>query len=500
MRGLIRRCSRRGLAWRLRCTVGVVAVAAIAAGVASAPSAALASEGFEGTVFKAASGPVIGPLAGVEVWLCEAEPCYRPTFSRIRTTDSSGKYKFEVGPGEYVVYFAPPSSINFLGAYYSAVPNTEFTPITVKAGQVTGAINGPLEPGGEITGSVTVDLKGEPLSQEFLEEHSYSENVTARDAHTATIVRTAAVQPGGSYALNQLRTGDVELEYTATQGRYLHDYYNGRYSSTTADVLHVAAGSTYAGINETMQNWTVMHGQVLDALTENPIASVTVNLSNPNGEVFSRPTNSKGVFEIDVPEAAAYKAEFLASGYPTQFYAHRTALACAEAVEASPAVFIEASLLSSSAALTACPVQAGPTGGSPTSGSPAGGSPGGAGPGAGHVVINAAPVLKVRSNKIPLQIACAGASACKLTVDVTSSPRGRAARAARVKTVLVATARVTVAAGRTAKLSVALTRAGRRLLAAHHGRIHARVSVAGTAGAAHVSQSKSVALVQSPHR
>ena len=48
-------------------------------------------------------------------------------------------------------------------------------------------------------------------------------------------------------------------------------------------------------------------------------------------------------------------------------------------------------------------------------------------------------------------------------------------------------------------LALTLTSAGRKLLAAHHGHITARLTITGTGGAAAISQSKTVTLVLSRH-
>ena len=77
--------------------------------------------------------------------------------------------------------------------------------------------------------------------------------------------------------------------------------------------------------------------------------------------------------------------------------------------------------------------------------------------------------------------------------EESKRPRRRGARA-KAKVVVIGSAPITIAAGQTATVQIALDRAGRSLLAADHGAVAATLSVKGTASGAAVSVSEPVRL------
>lgn len=98
-------------------------------------------------------------------------------------------------------------------------------------------------------------------------------------------------------------------------------------------------------------------------------------------------------------------------------------------------------------------------------------------------------------------VECAGEAPCSVEVTMSSSPNGHAANASsKRKVVLVGRAEATIQAGKTERVRVKLTKAGARLLRAHHGRIAAKLLITGTGGTARIDISRSVIVAAHPHR
>lgn len=139
------------------------------------PAAALAAGGaIAGTVSEAGSGD---PIEGIEAcaWSMnpdlEEEEALAGEFGCAKT-GSSGEYTIgSLNAGSYVVVFTPPLSgtPNFVSQYYDDRSLTqEPTPVTVAEGVTTKGIDAQMEPGGELSGVVTVAAGGAPAEGAFV--------------------------------------------------------------------------------------------------------------------------------------------------------------------------------------------------------------------------------------------------------------------------------------------------------------------------------------------
>jgi hypothetical protein len=125
------------------------------------------------------------------------------------------------------------------------------------------------------------------------------------------------------------------------------------------------------------------------------------------------------------------------------------------------------------------------------------GAPGGSPPppGVTHVYLRGS--FRVNANgTFSLSFGCpSGASNCTGTITLTFTSSGHLARAARAHTIKLASARIDVAAGHTAKVKVRLNRTGRRLLA-HHRKLHVKVTVATRVGTGSITRTSKMVVLK----
>lgn len=147
------------------------------------------------------------------------------------------------------------------------------------------------------------------------------------------------------------------------------------------------------------------------------------------------------------------------------------------------------------------------TGGGPVGGGSVGGTSGGAGGGSGGgesgaVTLHAGRTLSVTHNTVHIGLQCAGSGTCsgKATLSIfTPVAHGlRLARPAgkgsRTMSVAIGTHAFSIAAGKSATVTIHLNAAGKKALRAGHGKLKARLAISGVASGKSVNESKAVTL------
>ena len=141
----------------------------------------------------------------------------------------------------------------------------------------------------------------------------------------------------------------------------------------------------------------------------------------------------------------------------------------------------------------------GGTGGGGTSG---GGGAGGAGGENGAVTLQAGGTLPVSHNAVHIGLQCAGTGMCtgKATLS-TIAPRSHGSRLARsarkgsrARAVVIGTHPFSIAAGKSASVTIHLNAAGKKALRAGHGKLRARLAISGVASGKSVEETKAVTL------
>lgn len=428
-----------------------------------------AADSISGTVSSAASGEDVGD---VEVTLYEAQP--PNAMVQTATSDSVGSYELTgLAKGEYVLGFraAENSGLNFAPQFYKAVAAFgEATRLDLGTGEQRQQIDARLLKGGSISGVVTDAATHQPLGEV---------EVFAIVAGYSGPVAVAITGANGEYLVPGMASGSVVLlfEPASKEGQHLYSaqIYNGHTvpESFTSfgelailgNPVAVTAGLDTAGIDVAL----VRHEP---ANTVAPVASGTPAL----GQTLSC---AVGQWTGVAPIAYAYQwlrdgaaiAGANASSYAVQAADVGHALACQ--VKASNE-FGSAGAVSNTLAVPA------PAAPKPT------------------VTIAAADVTVVKGEaRVPL--ACARA-ACAGTVELTEQQLVLVRRHGHIthfhRTVVLAHGAYTIAAGDRATISLRLSSACARALAAARRHRLSAVALATVRGGADVK--RAVTLIQQP--
>jgi 5-hydroxyisourate hydrolase-like protein (transthyretin family) len=183
-------------------------------------------------------------LANVQVSAFEAGGS-RPVATAM--TNSSGGYTMPaLASGSYKVEFSANSEVgNYAPQYYNVKSSlAEAEPVSVTAGSTTPEINAQMQPGGQITGTVT-DSEGKPLQGVDVSVFEAGGSSTVPVGYTQT-------DPTGDYTVADLASGSYIVEFSAnfySVGSYAPQYYNAKSTWAEAEPVSVTAGSTTPGVN-----------------------------------------------------------------------------------------------------------------------------------------------------------------------------------------------------------------------------------------------------------
>jgi len=276
------------------------------------------------------------PLAGVGVVVFKTGSSERPNSPvTSAVTSSTGKYTVELASGSYKVEFSEGSTEhNYATQYYNAKPSwAEADPVTVTAKTNTTAVNAAMQPGGQISGTVT-NNEGKPL---------YGVRVTVFEADNSNTEppSTTLTSSTGHYTISNLASGSYKVEFSANTeiGNYATQYYNAKLPSG-ADLVAVTAGSTTPEINAEMHPG----GQILGKITNNegkPLAGVFVSVFEAGGSSTApvgviQQTDSNGDYTVSDLSSGSYKVKFSENpylgNYAPQYYHAKSSWAEAEPV------------------------------------------------------------------------------------------------------------------------------------------------------------------------
>ena len=307
--------------------------------------AALQSGGqITGTVTDASTG---SPVSGIWVYAMTTGGQYLTSAQ----TNSQGNYSLGgLTTGSYTVEFYESSSTeNYLPQYYdgkTTLQNADAIPVT--AGQATTGIDAAMQPGGQITGTVTSNATGKPIP---------GVEVTASGGSTYDNATTDA---NGNYTLNNLPTGSYQLYFSDPQDLHLPQYYDDAATSANATSVAVSAGQTEPGIDAALAPAGRITGSVLDAENGGPVSGATVTLYDAGDNyVTSTSTDGTGSYSFGPLAAGQYEVSFAtgSSGgnYATAYYNGKSSLVTADPVT----VTNEATTSGVNGQLTSLPVNTG---------------------------------------------------------------------------------------------------------------------------------------------
>ena len=297
-----------------------------------------------GTVTDSSTG---SPVSGILVYAMTTTG----QFLTSAQTNSQGGYSLGgLTTGSYTIEFSTSSSTqNYLPQYYNnrtTLQNADA--VSVTAGQATTGINAAMQPGGQITGTVTSSATGKPIA---------GVQVTASAGSTYDNATTDA---NGNYTLNNLPTGSYQVYFSDPQGLHLPQYYDDAATSANATSVAVTAGQGDPGINATLAAAGRITGSVLDAESGGPVSGATVTLYDAGDDyVTSTSTDSTGSYSFGPLTAGQYEVSFAtgSSGgnYGTAYYNGKSTLLTADPVT----VTNEATTSGVNGRLTSLPVNTG---------------------------------------------------------------------------------------------------------------------------------------------
>ncbi|HEU0317652.1 MAG TPA: carboxypeptidase regulatory-like domain-containing protein, partial [Solirubrobacteraceae bacterium] len=261
------------------------------------------------------SGTVTGAggagLAGAEVRATSV----RGLLAAESVTDANGDYSLiGLAAGSYAVEFVGPSAGPAYAPEYYDPQGATGTPnvVSVAAGQDTPGVDGQLQAGGAISGTVT-DAAGNPLAGVSVElgrsDGSYvAGTVTAAD---------------GSYALANLDAGAYAVDFLPPAGsNYFGQYYGGGSVATSSTTVSVVGAHTTAGIDVRLVSGGSISGTVTNALGQ-PVAGLSVSAAD--GSIFdyvepNATTDAGGHYTINRLKPGVYTVAFGGGDYAPVWY------------------------------------------------------------------------------------------------------------------------------------------------------------------------------------
>jgi len=269
------------------------------------------------------------------------------------TTDEAGDYSLDVPAGQIVVEFSDWERGAYIPEFYNNTTAwASAAKIAVADEAVVNNINAVLAEGGHITGTVTAEATGEPLSGVRVvamvpptgEEMGY-EAFTRTDG-----TYEIAGLPTGSYVVMFVDIGETDPSFERI---YLDEFYNGATTWGGATTLSVTAPATRTNVNASMRVGNSISGQVTESGTGETIwidgwgQGIQVGLYDTSGnEVGWTMTREDGTYHLGGLPDGSYKVKFYDWGYDgvgdpgnqfyvTQWYSNKASFAAANTVAVS---------------------------------------------------------------------------------------------------------------------------------------------------------------------
>jgi Carboxypeptidase regulatory-like domain len=163
------------------------------------------------------------------------------------TTSSSGTYTISgLNAGPYDVIFGTPpkSSLNYVIQFYEDKSSfTEASTVSLTAGMTKENVNAELEPGAEISGTVTEASTGAPVEGILV-----CAVAGVGGANGSEIAACATTTAGGGYALIGLRAGSYEVVFFGGE-KFATQAYDDKSTPAEAEPVAVSEGGTTSGID-----------------------------------------------------------------------------------------------------------------------------------------------------------------------------------------------------------------------------------------------------------
>ena len=193
--------------------------------------------------------------------------------------------------------------------YYDGVYDTSTaTAVTVSVGEARTGIDFQLQPGGQITGTVTAD--GSPVAGAYVSAYPAG-GCCGYGGGTTTA-------SDGTYTIDTLAPGSYVVSVSAQS--FVPQYYDGATDYASATAVAVTSGGTTSGIDFALSAGGAIEGTVRDT-GGGPLAGAYVSAYNTSsGGGGSATTDSDGHYHIQGLVDANYDVYASAVGYAGQYY------------------------------------------------------------------------------------------------------------------------------------------------------------------------------------
>jgi Carboxypeptidase regulatory-like domain len=229
------------------------------------------------------------------------------------TSDTNGGFALLLPPGNFRIAAFDPTLAYATQFYAQQKSFTRALAVSVSAGQTATLQPFTLLRGGHITGVVSDQATGAPISGAVVAAYDWDESLIGT-ATTSATGEFRLVVPAGSY---RVLAFDPQL-------RYATGYAGGAVSLDRSNPISVVAGLDVT-TNLTLQRGTTVTGTVVDD-AQRPVGNLEVSALDLNqNRVASAPTNANGTFQISlVPGTYKLVAVDPAGRYRTSFYGGAT--------------------------------------------------------------------------------------------------------------------------------------------------------------------------------
>ncbi len=223
---------------------------------------------------------------------------------------------YQLGPipaGQYYVRANPTFAQGYADEFYNDKIDIAFAnPVSVAAAGNTANINFALVLAGVITGTVRNSL-AQPIAGIDLDIFDATSGLRLR--------RGATSAANGTYQLDRLAPGTyfVRADPTAVQA-YAMQYYNGKTTQFTADIITVSTATTTSLIDFSLSNGGTISGNVMEAVLGIPIVNMDIDIYDANTLVKlvqSTVTNAQGNYTLtNLPPGQYFVAVDPIAGQP----------------------------------------------------------------------------------------------------------------------------------------------------------------------------------------
>ncbi len=254
-------------------------------------------------------------------------------------TDASGHYTITgLHSGGYGVGFSDCSTGAYVGQYYNNKPDySSADRVAVTQGQTAANINARLQKAGKISGKVTDKVSGDGLPNQCVVAQPTSGSGSGGYTQTDT---------DGTYTISGLAPGTYKVQFSCDgffgDSSYAVQYYNGKPTSGTADVVTVTAGQETKAIDAKLAKAGSVSGNIKDSAGNNlsdvcvtAYPSTATDAGGTLDQAGQDYSDGSGNYKLGGLQPGSYKIGFSDCGgghFATQFYNNKVDLDRADSV------------------------------------------------------------------------------------------------------------------------------------------------------------------------